>query len=251
MGLSPKFEKGQEIRFIVNGTEKIGFIDVIDTFFGHADVQYDIHVKKEPCLYKHVPESDVLGAVKQGVRVDRRPRPFVSKLFGKYEVVYRPLRVEDGKEIVEVYVESPLDDMKGVWIELISGTVIKNGGYDDAELNEILSILHSLSDLIYADARDTAKGVYKPGRKRWNIGLKNRKRWGSRVKNEDLLMFNSCIDLVKTKISESIDINDIERYYNQAYGMIMLASELKILRGTQAPEEVEKLQNLYYESIEK
>lgn len=250
-GMSPKFEKGQKVVFRVNGITKTGLVETIDTFFGHADVQYDIYVKKEPCLYKHVPESDVLGAVNRGVKVDKTPRPFVSKLFGKYEIVYRPLRVDNGKEIVEVYVESPLDDMKGVWIELISGTIIKNSGYDAAELNEILGILNDFRDLIYTDARDTAKGVYIPRRKRWNIALKGRKIRGSSVKKEDLLVFNSCMDIVKTKISESTEISDIERYYNQAYGMIMLASELKILRGTQAPEEVEKLQNLYYETIEK
>lgn len=181
------------------------------------------------------------------MKVDKRPRPFVSKLFGKYEIVYRPLRVENSTEIVEVYVESPLDDMKGVWVELISGTVIKNSGYDDTELNDILDILHSLSDLIYTDAKDTAKGVYTPRRKRWNIALKGRKIRGSRVKNEGYLVFNGCIDGVKTKLSESKTINDIECFYNQAFGMILLASELKILRGTQAPEEVESLQNLYFE----
>lgn len=249
--MSPKFEKGKRVGFTVNGTNKTGVIETVDTFFGHTEIQYDIYVKKEPCLYKHVPESDILGVIRQGLKVDKTPRPFVSKLFGKYEVVYRPLRVENGVEIVEVFVEKPLDDMQGVWIELISGTIIKNSGYDDVELNDILGILDDFRDLIYADARDTAKGVYIPRRKRWSIDLKRRKTRGSRVKNEDRLIFDSCIDSVKTKLSESIDINDIERYYNQCYGMIMLASELGVLRGTQAPEEVEKLQNLYYETIEK
>lgn len=101
---------------------------------------------------------------------DKRPRPFVSKLFGRYEIVYRPLRVDNGVEIVEVFVESPLDDMKGVWIELISDTVIKNSGYDDAELNEILDILNDLRDLIYVDARDAVAGVGK--RKHgWGLGV--------------------------------------------------------------------------------
>lgn len=249
--MSPKFVKGQKVRFTVNGTNKTGVIKTVDTYFQYADITYDIYVKKEPCLYKHVPESSILGVVKQGLKVDKTPRPFVSKLFGKYEIVYRPLRVEDGKEIVEVYVESPLDDMKGVWVELVSCTVLKNSGYDDTELQDILDILNDFRDLIYTDARDTAQGVYIPRRKRWSIDLKRRKTRGSSVKTEDLLMFNGCVDSVKIKLGESTDISDIERYYNQAYGMIMLASELKILRGTQAPEEVESLQNLYYETIEK
>lgn len=102
--------------------------------------------------------------------IDKRPRPFVSKLFGRYEIVYRPLRVEDGKEIVEVYVESPLDDMKGVWIELISGTVTENRGYDTAELQDILGILDDFRDLIYVDARDAVAGVGK--RKHgWGLGV--------------------------------------------------------------------------------
>lgn len=93
--------------------------------------------------------------------VDKRPREFMSKLFGKYEIVYRPLRIEKGKEIVEVYVERPLDGMKGVWIELISETVIKNNGFDNVELSDIIHILNDLRDLIYTDARDAANRVQK------------------------------------------------------------------------------------------
>ena len=89
--------------------------------------------------------------------VDRRPRPFVSKLLGKYEIVYRPLRVKGGKERVEVYVESPLDDMKGAWFELLSDRVIENRGYDRAELIYIQKILHDFSDMIYKDAKKAAK----------------------------------------------------------------------------------------------
>lgn len=249
--MSPKFKKGEKVRFTINGTNKTGVVETVDTYFQYADVTYDIYVTKEPCLYKHVPESSILGVVKQGLRVDKIPRPFVSKLFGKYEIVYRPLRVENGVEIVEVYVESPLDDMKGVWVELISGTVIENKGYDDTELLDILDILNDFRDLIYADARDTAQGVYIPRRKRWNINLKRRKMRGSSVKNEERLLFDSCIDSVKTKLSESIDKSDIERYYNQCFGMILLASELKLLKGTEAPKEMDLLQQLYFELLEK
>lgn len=91
--------------------------------------------------------------------VDKRPRPFVSKLFGKYEIVYRPLRIEDGREVVEVYVERPLNDMNGVWVELISDTVIQNNGFNNVELADILNILNNLRDLIYIDARDATKQV--------------------------------------------------------------------------------------------
>lgn len=104
------------------------------------------------------------------LKVDKRPRPFVSKLFGKYGIVYRPLRVDNGVEIVEVFVESPLDDMKGVWVELISGTIIENRGYDETELLDILGILNDLRDLIYVDARDAVAGVGK--RKHgWGLGV--------------------------------------------------------------------------------
>lgn len=71
------------------------------------------------------------------------------------------------------------------------------------------------------------------------------------MKDQDYLIFNGCIESIKTELKISKNINDIERYYNQIYGMILLASEMKILKGAQAPEELEKLQNLYFEIIEK
>lgn len=114
-------------------------------------------------------------------KIDRRPRPFVSKLFGKYEVVYRPLRVENGVEIVEVFVEKPLDDMQGVWVELVSGTVVENIGYDETELLDILDILNSLGDLIYVDASDAAAGK-ENARKRISLFVEIfKKRWFNRL----------------------------------------------------------------------
>lgn len=71
------------------------------------------------------------------------------------------------------------------------------------------------------------------------------------MKNEDYLIVTSFIEARKIELKMSETSYDIERYYNQIYGMILLASELKILKGTQAPEEVEKLQNLYFEIVEK
>lgn len=48
--MSLKFEKGQKVRFIVNGTNKTGVIETVDTFFGHTEIQYDIYVKKNPAF---------------------------------------------------------------------------------------------------------------------------------------------------------------------------------------------------------
>jgi len=71
------------------------------------------------------------------------------------------------------------------------------------------------------------------------------------MRTEDYLIVSSFIESKKIELKMSENVNDIERYYNQIYGMILLASEMKILKGTQAPKEVEKLQNLYFELIEK
>ena len=59
--MSPKFEKGQKVVFRVNGITKTGLVETIDTFFGHTEIQYDIYVEKEECLFKHVADSDVLA----------------------------------------------------------------------------------------------------------------------------------------------------------------------------------------------
>lgn len=80
---------------------------------------------------------------------------------GYNKIVYRPLRVERGMEVVEVYVESPLDGMKGVWVELLSDTVIENNGFDNDELTDIFHILNNFRDLLYVDARNAAKKVVR------------------------------------------------------------------------------------------
>jgi hypothetical protein len=61
--LKPKFKKGEKVMFLFNGEEKIGLIETVDTFFGHAGVEYDIWVDDEPCLYKHVGDLDILGVI--------------------------------------------------------------------------------------------------------------------------------------------------------------------------------------------
>lgn len=58
--MNSKFSKGQKVKFIFNGVEKIGIVEIVDTFGAFAEVSYDIYIVSEPCLYKHVVESSVL-----------------------------------------------------------------------------------------------------------------------------------------------------------------------------------------------
>lgn len=55
----PKYNINQEVTFNYNGQIKTGVICIIDsygTFEQHEEVSYDILVKDENCLYKHVCE---------------------------------------------------------------------------------------------------------------------------------------------------------------------------------------------------
>ena len=65
----PKFNYGDKVKFICNGEQLVGTIEIIDaygTFFDNSDVHYDIMVEREghdcPCLYKHISE---VGVVKE------------------------------------------------------------------------------------------------------------------------------------------------------------------------------------------
>ena len=58
----PKFKKDDSVNFTYNGKLKVGTIYIIDaygTFFDSSDVSYDIYVKDERILYKHIREDKV------------------------------------------------------------------------------------------------------------------------------------------------------------------------------------------------
>lgn len=55
----PKFNYGDVVKFKLDNTIKEGIVYIIDkygTFEDDSDVSYDIFVKTENCLYKHVTE---------------------------------------------------------------------------------------------------------------------------------------------------------------------------------------------------
>jgi hypothetical protein len=55
-----KYNYGDTVKFIINGGIKIGTIEIIDaygTFFQREEPSYDVMVKEENCLYKHIRES--------------------------------------------------------------------------------------------------------------------------------------------------------------------------------------------------
>lgn len=59
----PKFKIDDQVRFkLADGVEREGFIYIVDahgTFEQNEDVSYDIMVKSENCLYKHIMEKYV------------------------------------------------------------------------------------------------------------------------------------------------------------------------------------------------
>lgn len=58
----PKFDYGDTVKFKFGDETKVGTIEIIDaygTFFYKEDVSYDIMVKKENTLYKHIHEKFV------------------------------------------------------------------------------------------------------------------------------------------------------------------------------------------------
>ncbi len=60
----PKYNYGGVVSFIFNGVSKIGIVVVIDlygTFFQKEEPSYDILVKEEDNLYKHIRESQLIG----------------------------------------------------------------------------------------------------------------------------------------------------------------------------------------------
>ena len=62
---NPKFKRNDAVRFEINGEIKTGWVYIVDrygTFFQTKEPSYDIMVEDAdgPCLYKHIPESEVL-----------------------------------------------------------------------------------------------------------------------------------------------------------------------------------------------
>jgi len=58
----PKFNYGDTVKFKFDDETKVGTIEIIDaygTFFYKEDVSYDIMVKEENTLYKHIHEKFV------------------------------------------------------------------------------------------------------------------------------------------------------------------------------------------------
>lgn len=58
----PKYEFGDMVRFKYGDTVKTGVIVIIDkygTWEDGSDVSYDIMVKEDNCLYKHIKEDTI------------------------------------------------------------------------------------------------------------------------------------------------------------------------------------------------
>ena len=64
----PKYKYGDKVKFVINGKEVIGVIEIIDsygTFEQHDEVSYDIladetnPITATPCLFKHIVETNV------------------------------------------------------------------------------------------------------------------------------------------------------------------------------------------------
>ena len=59
----PKFNYSDIVEFQIDGEILVGVIEIIDaygTFFQNEEVSYDIYVKKNKTLYKHIIESKVI-----------------------------------------------------------------------------------------------------------------------------------------------------------------------------------------------
>lgn len=59
----PKYIVDQLVTFTIDNKLKTGLIWIVDkygTFEDNSDVSYDIMVKEENCLYKHISEKYVL-----------------------------------------------------------------------------------------------------------------------------------------------------------------------------------------------
>jgi hypothetical protein len=60
----PMYHWGNYVTFRVTAEEKVGKIDIVDTYGTFEQVEepsYDIFVEEENCIYKHIRESAVIG----------------------------------------------------------------------------------------------------------------------------------------------------------------------------------------------
>jgi hypothetical protein len=56
----PKYNYGDIVKFTIDDEIKTGSVEIIDaygTFFQTEEPSYDVKVKDENCLYKHIRES--------------------------------------------------------------------------------------------------------------------------------------------------------------------------------------------------
>jgi hypothetical protein len=65
----PKYKENDKVEFAIHENDaRIGVIYVVDkygTFFDKSDVSYDIYVKEEHMLYKHINEKYVKRKIKK------------------------------------------------------------------------------------------------------------------------------------------------------------------------------------------
>lgn len=62
------YNYNDKVMFMFGSMVKIGVIDIIDphgTFGQHEEPSYDIYIKEENCLYKHIRQSKVLKKLKK------------------------------------------------------------------------------------------------------------------------------------------------------------------------------------------
>ena len=58
----PKYAYQETVKFVIGGDIKVGTVEIIDaygTFFQSEEPSYDVLVKEENCLYKHIRESNI------------------------------------------------------------------------------------------------------------------------------------------------------------------------------------------------
>ena len=58
----PKYHYGETVKFLSGDDLKTGEIEIIDpygTFYQSEEPSYDVMIKVENCLYKHIRESNI------------------------------------------------------------------------------------------------------------------------------------------------------------------------------------------------
>jgi hypothetical protein len=92
----------------------------------------------------------------------KRLKTYIRNLFGTYNIVYRPLTVNDnGCEALDVCIFDKTDKTKLVWMDIISGEVLDHKGVDDVELLKMVDLVGKTKDLIYAEAEETIESEAK------------------------------------------------------------------------------------------